>query len=103
MSKTIRRKHSKPPRWVLWDWSTKTGYMQYAKLDPSAPKGRRAIARFHSDAGWGERMFHIGGSSKPYRIIEIRKYRAKCQQALHKFRKGAEDCILPTYKHDWID
>lgn len=104
MSNTIRRKSRKisPNSWVLWDWDTRIGFMQYAFLDPRAAKGKKAIAKYHSDAGVGDLWFKSG--CKWMRRVEHKKHDRKCEQALHRYFSGIdEDVILPTRKHDWLD
>jgi hypothetical protein len=51
MSRTYRRQNERHEyRWVLREWTFETGRIQSFMLDRHSPKGRRAIARFHSDA-----------------------------------------------------
>ena len=51
MSRTYRRRGERHEyRWVLRDRSDATPWWAHALLDPHSKEGRRAIARFHSDA-----------------------------------------------------
>jgi len=51
MSRTYRRRgQTHEYRWVLRDRSDATPWWANALLDPHSREGRRAIARFHSDA-----------------------------------------------------
>lgn len=50
MSRTYRRRrHRYEYSWVLRDWET-VSFVAPLQLDRHSPEGRRAIARFHSDA-----------------------------------------------------
>jgi hypothetical protein len=51
MSRTYRRRGERHEyRWVLYDRSDATPWWAHGLLDPRSKEGRRAIARFHSDA-----------------------------------------------------
>jgi hypothetical protein len=51
MSRTYRRQHERHEySWVLREWTFESGHLQHFTLDRHSPAGRRAIARFHSDA-----------------------------------------------------
>ena len=51
MSRTYRRKGSRHEyRWVLLDPTRESGRLKRVMLDRNSAAGRRAIARFHSDA-----------------------------------------------------
>lgn len=51
MSRTYRRRGQYHEyHWVPYDWSDATPWWAHALLDPRSKEGRRAIARFHSDA-----------------------------------------------------
>ena len=51
MSRTYRRRGERHEyRWVLRDWSVAATSATSVLLDRHSPAGRRAIARFHSDA-----------------------------------------------------
>jgi len=51
MSRTYRRRgQTHEYRWVLRDRSDATPWWAHALLDSDSKEGRRAIARFHSDA-----------------------------------------------------
>lgn len=104
MSRTIRRKTKKirVDSWVLWDCSSRVGFMQYGKFSPQSEEGKKAIAKYHSDAGCGDLWYKSrAGWAKYY---ERRNIRRVCDQALHRYFSGIdEDCIVPTYKHNWLD
>ena len=52
MSRTYRRKGERHEyRWVLREWTFELGHLQRIMLDRNSIEGRRAIARFHSEAG----------------------------------------------------
>ena len=51
MARTYRRqRHRCEYRWVLRDWNLALLPGEYVQLDARSRAGRRAIARFHSDA-----------------------------------------------------
>jgi hypothetical protein len=51
MSRTYRRRGDRYEyRWVLHEWVFESGRSTPVVLDRHSPGGRRAIARFHSDA-----------------------------------------------------
>lgn len=53
MSRTYRRRGERHEyRWVLRDWAfdVESGHLTHFLIDRYSPTGRRAIARFHSDA-----------------------------------------------------
>ena len=70
MSCTYRRRGERHEyRWVLRDWNAAAPFWARAMLDCHSPDGRRAIARFHSDAEftmrsaaprWYRRVFDHG-------------------------------------------
>lgn len=104
MSRTIRRKTKKikSSSWILWDWNSPIGFMEYAFHTKDSKEGKKAIAVYHSDAGCGDLWYksRAGWAKK----IERKKYKRQCIQALNKYRKGTEeDCVLPTYKHGRLD
>ena len=50
MSRTFRRKHMQHEYyWVLHDWDSHAPYGLWVRIDPRSTKGRKALARFHSD------------------------------------------------------
>jgi len=51
MSRTYRRRGERHEyRWVLRDWVFESSCFRRVLIDRRSPEGRRAIARFHSDA-----------------------------------------------------
>lgn len=104
MSRTIRRKTKiiKVNSWILWDWSSRIGFMQYGQFAKDSKEGKKALAKFHSDAGVGDLCYKSrAGWAKYY---ERRNIRRVCDEALHRYFNGIdEDCIMPTIKHDWLD
>lgn len=104
MSNTIRRKTKKfkVQSWILWDWNRYRLVHGRNYHDPKSIEGRKAIAKFHSDAGVGDLWYKSrAGWAKYY---ERRNIRRVCDAALHRYFKGIdEECIMPTIKHDWLD
>ena len=50
MARTYRRKQERHEYyWVLHDWDAHAPHGQWVRIDPRSEKGRRALARFHSD------------------------------------------------------
>jgi hypothetical protein len=51
MSRTYRRRGERQEyRWVLREWTFESGVTKRIMLDRNSDEGRRALARFHSDA-----------------------------------------------------
>lgn len=104
MSRTVRRKTRKisPSSWVLWDKDNYIGFMQYGQLDAKSKEGKKAIAKYRSDAGCGDLWYKSrAGWAKYY---ERRNIRRVCDQALHRYFNGLEeDCIQPTIKRGYLD
>ena len=72
MSRTYRRRGERQEyRWVLHEWTFEAGHLQCIMLDRNSTEGRRAIARFHSDA----QMSMTGGVSRWFRRIFKRRQR----------------------------
>ena len=104
MSRTVRRKTRKisPSSWVLRDWNDRIGFMYYAKHDQKSVEGKKAIARYRSDAGVGDLWYKSrAGWAKYY---ERRNIRRACDQALHQYFNGFnEEAVMPTFKRGWLD
>ena len=104
MSRTVRRKTKKIDidSWVLWNWEKRIGFMQYEYYTYQSKEGKKAIAKYHSDAGVGDLWFK--SRSGWLRKVERKKFSRKCEQAIHRYFNGIdEDVILPTYKRDYLD
>ena len=60
MSRTYRRRGQRHEyRWVLRDWKRKNFVLIPVLLEARSEEGRRAIARFHSDAESTVRSTHV--------------------------------------------
>jgi len=82
MSRTYRRlKHRYEYRWVLHDWSYSAPIVKPVKLDARSPEGRRAIARFHSDAETTRR----GSAPRWYRKVFDRSLRNRNAAQLRRW------------------
>ena len=72
MSRTYRRRGARHEyRWVLRDWVFERDGLRAYLIDRRSLEGRRAIARFHSDAG-----HHQSGVPYWFRRIFKRRQRA---------------------------
>lgn len=95
MSRTYRRR--KVPLvliWVLRDYTWINGHIQSRAIDPTSPEGRKALARYHSDSGFGD----YGHACPPrgYRRMLNRQADRREEQALHRWRKNPEhEVVLP--------
>lgn len=104
MSRTVRRKSRKVRihSWVLWDWDGYRLVHEREHYDPRSKEGKKAIAKYHSDAGIGDLWYksHAGYA----KLLERRGIRRDCELALHRYFNGIdEECVVPTYKHGWLD
>lgn len=87
MSRTYRRRGERREyRWVLRDRSDATPWWAHALLDSRSKEGRRAIARFHSDA---EVTMRSGVPHWFCRIFKRRQRNADTRELLvHPLRAG---------------
>jgi hypothetical protein len=82
MSHTYRRRGQKHEyRWVLRDWDASVPFGSSVLLDPRSREGRRAIARFHSDAETTMR----GGAPRWYRKVFDRRLRTSNDKQLRRW------------------
>ena len=91
MSRTYRRRGERHEySWVLRDWTFEAGYVKRIALDPNSVAGRRALARFHSDA----QVAMNGGVPRWFcRIFKRRQRNADTRQLLRWF---ADPCYEPV-------
>ncbi len=82
MSRTYRRRGQRHEyRWVLLEWKWRNLVLVPVRIDARSKEGRRAIARFHSDAYWTLR------SAAPHwyrRIFDHRQHTLNARQ-LHRW------------------
>ena len=72
MSRTYRRRSERHEYlWVLREWTFERGYFEPVLLDRNSLEGRRAIARFHSDA----QVTMNGGAPRWFRRLFKRRHR----------------------------
>jgi hypothetical protein len=98
MSRTYRRKHERHEySWALREWTFESGHLQYFMLDPRSPKGRRALARFHSDA----QVTMNGGVPRWFcRIFKRRQRNADTRQLFRWFADpGYEPVMNARHRH----
>lgn len=91
MSRTYRRRsarHEYP--WVLRDWEFDPGCLRIIEIDRRSPEGRRAIARFHSDAQ------SAMNSGAPRWLRRVFKRRQKTFNARELQRWFADPCYDPV-------
>jgi len=82
MSRTYRRRgHYYEYCWVLRDWHFRGPFAAPILLDPGSPEGRRAVARFHSDAETTMR----GTAPRWYRKVFDRRLRTLNDKQLRRW------------------
>lgn len=92
MSHTYRRRGERHEyRWVLRDWSAGSIFEPPVLLDRHSRAGRRAIARFHSDA-----EFTMKGGSPHWfcRIFKRRQRNANTRELLHWLADPGYDTVM---------
>jgi len=83
MSRTYRRRGERQEyRWVLREWTFESGHLQRIAVDRNSAEGRRAIARFHSDA---QVTTMNGGVPRWFRRLFKRRQRAKNDRELRRW------------------
>ena len=93
MSRTYRRRGERHEyRWVLRERSDATPWWAHALLDPHSKEGRRALARFHSDA-----EVTIGSSApRWYRRVFDHELRTTNDRELRRWL--ADPCYDPVFQ-----
>jgi hypothetical protein len=82
MSRTYRRRGERQEyRWVLREWVFESDYLKPFLIDRRSAEGRRAIARFHSDAGFGLE----GGVPRWFRRIFEQRQRTSNARELRRW------------------
>ena len=102
MSRTYRRRgHQYEYRWVLRDWNVHAPFGARMLLDPRSSEGRRAIARFHSDAETTMRS----GAPRWYRKVFDRRLRTLNDRQLRHWLadQGYDPVMQAWHRHsaDW--
>jgi hypothetical protein len=100
MSRTYRRRNARYNLdWVLLEYTWTNGHMQRFDLDPKSREGKKALARFFSDAGWGS----YSQATAPHwyrRYLNHRSDRRE-ERELHRWRKNPDhDVLLPRRVSD---
>jgi hypothetical protein len=92
MSRTCRRRRERYEyRWVLSDFVFESDCLTRIPIDRDSPEGRRAIARFHSDA----QATMKGGVPRWFRRIFKRSQRnANTRELLHWFADSGHDPVM---------
>ena len=98
MSRTYRRRGERHEyRWVLWDWTADAPSGARVFLDRRSRKGRRAIARFHSDADFTM----CSGAPHWFRRIFKRRLRNANARELRRWldESGYDPVMQPRHRH----
>ena len=100
MSRTYRRRNARYNLgWVLHKVSRRFNFPQRQRLDPKSPAGKKALARYYSDAGFGG----YDHATPPH---WYRRYLNHCadrreEQDLHRWRRDpAREVVLPRRVRD---
>lgn len=97
MARTIRRRKAKfnYSQWVLCDLVRDPGgFFQWVDIDRHSTEGRRKLARYHGDAGFGD----YGHACPPHWYRRARNKSASNQekQRIHRWKKlGDEQYEVP--------
>lgn len=99
MSRTFRRKRGKYHyEWVLRDYrvveSTHGWYIQDFQIERHSESGRRKIARFHSDAGFGD--YRWKSAPHWYRRLCNKKFARADQRLVHGFIRGESEDVVAS-------
>jgi len=101
MARTFRRKKATYNYgWLLRDsvfvhssedgeWTGYGRYLKHIKIDQHSPKGKRKLANYHSDAGFGQ--YGHGSAPHWYRRMLNNKASGLEQQHLHRWKKLGDD------------
>jgi len=98
MSRTYRRRSERHEYcWVLCDWNADAPSGARAMLDRHSREGRRAIARFHSDAEFTMRS----GAPHWFRRIFKRRLRNANARQLRRWllNPGYDPVMQPRHRH----
>lgn len=95
MSRTHRRRGARHEyRLVLRDWVFESDYLRAFLIDRRSPEGRRAIARFHSDAS-----HHTSGVPRWFRRIFKRRQRTSNTSELRRWLNDPAHDPVMDVKH----
>jgi hypothetical protein len=100
MSRTYRRRNARYNlNWVLRDYRWTNSFMQRFVLDSKSREGKKALARYFSDVGFGD----YGHATAPRwyrRYLNHRADRGE-EQELHRWRKNSDrEVVLPRRVSD---
>ncbi len=100
MSRTRRRRAATfGLYWVLRDYRWVNGSLQPIQVDPHSAKGRKDLARYHSDAGFGD-YSHASAPRWYRRSLNHRDDRRE-EQELHRWRRNPQhEVVLPRRGRD---
>lgn len=88
MARTYRRRHCRYDyRWVLRTWEPQRGWPKVAvRLDPRSTAGRKALARYHSDATVTMRQ----GAPRWYRKVHDTSIKMHNREMLQRWLRDPE-------------
>jgi len=100
MSRTYRRRNARYNLdWILCDYRWDNGFLQRFALDLDSREGKKALARYSSDAGFGD----YGHATAPRWYRRYLNHRAdrREEQELHRWRKKPDrEVVLPRRVSD---
>jgi hypothetical protein len=100
MSRSYRRRHARYNLdWLLRDITWINGHQQQTVIDPKSPKGKKALAQYFSDAGFGD----YSHATAPHWYRRYLNHRADRREELelHRWRKDPDrDVVLPRRVSD---
>jgi GH24 family phage-related lysozyme (muramidase) len=100
MSRTYRRRHACHNLvWVLRDYRWNNGALQRTILDPNSQAGKKALAKYYSDAGFGD----YGHATAPHwyrRYLNHRSDRREAQELNRWLKNSEHEVLLPRRVRD---
>jgi hypothetical protein len=100
MSRTYRRRHAcHNLDWVLREYIWSNGLMQRTVLDPHSQAGKKALAKYYSDAGFGD----YGHATAPHwyrRYLNHRSDRREAQEMNRWLKNSEHEVLLPRRVSD---
>ena len=100
MSRTYRRCNTRYNMdWVLRDTTRTNGFIQRFTLDPKSREGKKALARYYSDAGFGD--YRHATAPHCYRRYLNHRADRREEMELHRWRKDPDrEVVLPRRVSD---